>query len=356
MKITGVLVHLMVKIAPEVYGPYVIYENGKRVLYVAVLKALYGMLVASLLWYSKFKKDLEGLGFVFNPYDPCIANKIVNGKQHTIRFHVDDLMCSHVDQNVNTKFLLWLDSKYGTYGSVKATRGKIHDYLGMIFDFSEPGKVIIGMTDYMNAMVDDFPIDFKPSDTATTPAASDLFAKGDSSPLNKEQAEVYHTFVAKALFACKRARPDIQPTVAALCTCVREPNQDDWNKLIRLLKYINGTRMDRLHLSADDLSIIKWYVDVAFAVHPDFKSHTGGGMTFGTGMPINASRKQKLNTRSSMESELVGANDMAQMILGTKFIMEAQGYDVKENILYQNNKSTILLGLVWFGLVNLLPV
>jgi len=66
-------------------------------------------------------------------------------------------------------------------------------------------------------------------------------------------------------------------------------------------------------------------------------------MTMGTGMPINTSRKQKLNTRSSTESELVGANDMAQMILWTKFFMEEQGYNVKENILYQDNKSTILL-------------
>jgi len=89
---------------------------------------------------------------------------------------------------------------------------------------------------------------------------------------------VFHTFIAKALFACKRARPDIQPTVAALCTRVKEPNQDDWNKLIRLLKFINGMREDRLYLSADDLSGIKWYVDVAFAVHPDFKSQTGGGV------------------------------------------------------------------------------
>ena len=343
MKITGVLVHLMVEVAPEIYGPYVVYENGKKVLYVKVLKALYGMLVASLLWYTKFKKELEGCGFKFNPYDPCVANKTVNGKQHTIRFHVDDLMCSHVDPEVNTKFLKWLNSKYGTYGEVVATRGGVHEYLGMQFDYTEPSKVIIGMTKYMKAMVDDFPMEFKPSDTAPTPAASDLFAKGESTALNAEQAEVFHTYVAKALFACKRARPDIQPTVATLCTRVKEPNQDDWNKLIRLLKYINGTREDRLHLSADDLSIIKWYVDVAFAVHPDFKSHTGGGMTFGTGMPINASRKQKLNTRSSTESELVGADDMAQMILWTKFFMEAQGYDVKENILYQDNKSTILL-------------
>ena len=46
MKITGVLVHLLVQLAPEVYGPYVVFENGKKVLYVQVLKALYGMLVS----------------------------------------------------------------------------------------------------------------------------------------------------------------------------------------------------------------------------------------------------------------------------------------------------------------------
>jgi len=82
MKMTGVLVHLMVEQAPEVHGPHVVHENGKKVLHVAVLKALHGMLVSSLLWCNKFKKDVEGCGFVFNPYDPCVANKMVNGK-HT---------------------------------------------------------------------------------------------------------------------------------------------------------------------------------------------------------------------------------------------------------------------------------
>ena len=100
---------------------------------------------------------------------------------------------------------------------------------------------------------------------------------------------------------------------------------------------------DKLILSADDLHVIKWYVDSSFAVHPDFKSHTGGGMTYGQGMPITVSRKQKLNTKSSTEAELVGADDVSTMILWTKLFLEAQGYEIKNNILYQDNKSTILL-------------
>ena len=114
MKIAGVLVDLMVQMAPEVYGPYVVFENGKRVIYTQVLRAIYGMLVASLLWYKAFRGELEQKGYVFNNYDPCVCNKTIQGKQHTVRFHVDDLMCSHVDKRVNDKFLKWLNKKYGS--------------------------------------------------------------------------------------------------------------------------------------------------------------------------------------------------------------------------------------------------
>jgi hypothetical protein len=86
MKITGVLVDLLVALAPEVYADYVMIENGMKTLYTEVLRALYGMLVAALLWYNKFREDLEKIGFVSNPYDPCVANRTIDGKQHTIHF------------------------------------------------------------------------------------------------------------------------------------------------------------------------------------------------------------------------------------------------------------------------------
>ena len=107
-------------------------------------------------------------------------------------------------------------------------------------------------------------------------AADDLFSIGNDEKLSKDRAEEFHTTVAKGLFVCKRARPDIQPVIAVLCTRVKAPNKSDWDKLIQLLKFLNGTRDDVLTLSADSLGTIKWYVDASFAVHHDFKSHTGG--------------------------------------------------------------------------------
>ena len=76
MKITGVLVSLLVNLSPEVYGPYVVSDKHRKVLYVQVLRGLYGMLVAALLWYTEFRGDLEGKGYEFNPYDPCVAKQV----------------------------------------------------------------------------------------------------------------------------------------------------------------------------------------------------------------------------------------------------------------------------------------
>ena len=129
-------------------------------LYVEILHVLYGMLEVALLWYNEFRKDLEEKGFVFNPYDPCVATKMVNGNQFTIHFHVDDLMSSLVEPGVNAKFLKFLNDKYGKHVEVKCTWGTSHDYLGMTLDF-ENGKLTVDMVEYVKNMLEEFPLKFK---------------------------------------------------------------------------------------------------------------------------------------------------------------------------------------------------
>ena len=80
MKITGTLVNILTDMDPEM-RKYVVIENGKRVIYTIVLRAIYGMLQSSLLWYNQFRGDLEEKGCIFNDYDPCITNKLINNKQ-----------------------------------------------------------------------------------------------------------------------------------------------------------------------------------------------------------------------------------------------------------------------------------
>jgi len=345
MKITGVLVDMLVQLNPNLYSKYVVYNNGKKTLYVWVLRALYGMLTSSLVWYKKFRKDLENYGFEFNPYDPCVASRFVRGQQHTIRFHVDDIMSSHRDKNVNTEFGRWLNNKYGKHKPVEPVRGKRHDFLGMHLDFTEPKVLNIDMCGHVDNMVDTFPIELDKDDIRKYPAGDKLFDEGTGEILNEKDKEQFHTTTAKGLYISKRARPDIQLTIAVLCTRVQNPNKDDWNKLIHLLKFLNGTRNKKLRITANNLAVIKWYVDASFAVHPDYKSHTGATMIFdgGVGSVMNLSRKQKLNTRSSTEAELVGVDDASVLILWTKLFLEALGYTIMKNVIYQDNKSAILL-------------
>ena len=87
---------MMVQVDPIMYRKYVTYpSNGQAMLYVRLIKALYGMLRAALIFYKRLRSDLENMGFEINPYDPCVANKMVNGNQMTICWHVENLKVSH---------------------------------------------------------------------------------------------------------------------------------------------------------------------------------------------------------------------------------------------------------------------
>jgi hypothetical protein len=66
-------------------------------------------------------------------------------------------------------------------------------------------------------------------------------------------------------------------------------------------------------------------------------------MTMGKGSVYSTSIGQKLNTKSSTEAELVGVSDVMPMIVWTRYFLEAQGYDVKESPIYQDNMSAMLL-------------
>jgi hypothetical protein len=308
MKIRGVLVDILCQLDNS-YKEYVVTKNGQQVLYVHVLKAIYGMLLSSLLFYKKLATDLMSYGFVLNPYDPCVANKFVDRKQITVSWHVDDLKVIHEDKSTIDDFIEWVKLTYGSIGTVKVCRGSVHDYLGMTLDYRVKGQVSIDMTGYVEKMIDGFPQQL--DGESMIPWNDSLFKVNEEAiKLDRHQAENFHTVVAQGLFLCNRGRPDIAPAIAFLSTRVRCPDEEDWQKLVRLMKFLKATRKDVLTLKASSDKCIKWYADASFAVHPDFKSHTGATMTMGQGAVMSMSRKQKLNARSSTEAELIAADEV----------------------------------------------
>jgi hypothetical protein len=342
MKLEGPLAKLLIRVNPQLYSKYTVMEKGRTVLYVQLLKALYGTLQAALLFWQDLSGHLKEWGFELNPYDWCVANKMVNGKQCTILWHVDDLKISHVDPEVVKSIIDQLNKRYGKEAPLVVTWGKVHDYLGMTLDFSEDGKIKITMIDYIKNMLAELPEDM--AGEAATPAANHLFEVSEKPVLlSQEKAELFHHYTAKLLFLCKRARPDVQTTVAFLTTRVRTPDEDDYKKLTRCMRYLRATLNMPLTLEANDLRMVHWWIDASFAVHPDMKSHTGATMSMGKGSIYSKSTRQRLNTKSSTEAELVGVDDLMPQVLWTKYFLESQGYAVKDSIVYQDNQSTMLL-------------
>ena len=114
-----------------------------------------------------------------------------------------------------------------------------------------------------------------------------------------------------------------------------------------MLRYLKDNEELELRLEAKDTGdpqklAALWHADAAFAVHADMKSHTGGTHTLGKGSLQTISSKQKLNTTSSTEAELVAAHEITKHLIWSMNFLKEQGYETKP-ILYQDNTSAILL-------------
>ena len=155
------------------------------------------------------------MGFVINPYNSCVANKMINGTQMAIRWHVDDSLISHVSQSEIMKVVQGIKDIYEE--NLTETVGTMHDYLGMMFDYSFVSEVKINMWDYLRNVIKEFPEEI--TGTCTTPASEYLFkVREDGRKPSEELADAFHHTVYQLLFAANRVRRDIQMDILFLAT------------------------------------------------------------------------------------------------------------------------------------------
>ena len=322
------------------YRNFLTTEQKKPVLYLRLARALYGCVKSAMLWYQLFTTTLKGLGFKLNPYDTCVANATVRGKQCTIVWYVDDNKISHVDPSVVTDIIHKIEAKFG---KMTVTRGDKHEFLGMQIHLDKScGTAQISMSSYLREAITESQMDIRRS--VATPATSSLFTiVDDSGKLAPKDADLFRRIVCKLLYVGLRARSDILTALAFLTTRISQPTEYDHRKLRRLLEYLYGTLDMTLTLGADNLGTIYTWVDASYAVHGDMCSHTGGVISFGTGGILCKSSKQKLNTKSSTEAELVGASDYLPNTIWVMHFMEQQGYPILHSSFAQDNESAIKL-------------
>jgi hypothetical protein len=340
----------LVQIILEDHPEYVDYVQEDGSVEGLLQQALYGCLESAELWYEELFGTFTNIaGYTRNPLDRCIYNKMVPSDdnpnvqcQSTILVYVDDILILCKSQKEIETVTQHLKD---AYKKITIEDGPIINYLGMVLNFQfKSNAVQIDMSNYIINCIDAHQIE----GIALTPALPNLFEVDSSSELlSTNEKELFHSSVAKLLFCAKRVRHDIMTPIAFLSTRVNSPTKQDMDKLRRILKYLNGVPDLGIVLEADydeeQGIIIHSYIDASYGVHVDGRSHSGIAVSLGKGCIYIRSAKQMLVTKSSSEAELVAASDEISQVIWLREFLIGQGYQPKQTILYQDNRSTIAM-------------
>ena len=327
------------KMMMKLDASYEQFADRKGCFVVKLDKALYGCVESAALWYENLTATLKDLGYRRNDYELCVYNKISDGVQCTAAVHVDDLIITSVNQGMIDGLCSGLELRYG---EITRQDGPVLNYLGMVFDLSVVGEVRMSMKGY----IDDTILYADTPGKAKSPATDGLFEIRDDVTLVPESVRVwFHSVVAKLCYLAKRAKPECLTAIAYLATRVTRCTTDDVDKLKRLLRYVASTKERGVTLRPGALGIcVRVFIDAAYGVHADGKSHTGSCVVIGDVGAVHCkSSKQSIVTKSSTEAELVALSDSANQGLYIRNFLISQGYTMEPVIIYQDNMSCMAL-------------
>jgi len=334
MRLDSKLSAAMCRIQPD-FNRFLSPKSG--VLFVLLRKALYGLKQSGKLWYDLLTDILLKHGFVRNEYDACVFYKRDEHGLSVLLLYVDDILLLSPTKREADKLHKILLKKFE---EVKRQDGPSVSFLGMSL-FFEPGQVRLSMRGYESDLVKD--LGEGPAKSATTPATSDLFESGDTPLLSAADQAKYHTLVAKCLYLAKRTRGDILTAVSYLTTRVQAPTERDRDKLVRLIRYISATVGQELVLASNKPCQVIGMIDASYALHEDAKSHTGLVITLGVGAILCVSSKQKIMTKSSTESELIGLTDKIGDVIWVGSYLECMGQFEGPVLNGHDNRSALAL-------------
>lgn len=339
VKIDKTITAMLLKLKPD----YETFIGDDGYLFVELDKAMYGCIESAKLWYEHLRKILvTDLGFEQNIVDACTFNKTDDaGYQITVIMHVDDMLITCANKRTLDNLLSNLADKFP---ETKCHYGPCVPFLGMDLDFKDVGNVRITMHG-AEADIIATAGDIGARDT-NSPALDNLFVVNQDNELVSEaDQDWFRSNVAKLLYLGKRARPEILTAISFLATRAAKADSDDLGKLRRVLRYIRSSTGRGIRLSPGTQGVhVRAYVDAAYGVHMDGKSHTGVSIILGDAGPVFVrSTKQPITAKSSTEAELIGTSDSANQVFHIRNFIIAQGHGDQPAQILQDNMSCMAL-------------
>jgi len=191
-------------------------------LYTVLLKAMYGCVQASALWYAMIKAELEKLGYSVGPTDPCVFVKQVGNRIFILLLYVDFILAI-VDKDEAEKIRAHLVAKFG---SVQFETGGRLSYLGMEINVTDAGTSV-DMSFYVKRLLEDAKDKMNPVVYASLGTKETFVANDEKKRLQESERVFFHSTVAKLLYLSKRGRPNILMVVTYLCMRVQNATVED---------------------------------------------------------------------------------------------------------------------------------
>ena len=306
-------------------------QDDGRIL-VRLRKALYGLKTAGRDWFNNVKETLINCGYKQSQVDKCIFY----GNGITIFTYVDDFLTIGEPTAINA----FRDNMTRAYGKLKEKRGSEVMYLGMNIKRMRNGDITVDQKGYIEQLLSDYQVD---GNESKYPACANLMHESENHDVVDEKD--YLSLVMKIMFIATRSRPDILFATVTLASRSTTHLAVDYDRLIKILRYLNGTRDKGLRYHNAGKIKLRMFVDAGFQTHRDAKGHTGfiifpdelsAGVLF-------KCKKQGSVSQSSTEAELISLHEGVTYLKWLSSIYEELGHATKPIEVYEDNKSTMML-------------
>ena len=308
---------------------------------VELKKALYGLRQAGREWYELLAYFLTTQGYVRSNIDKCLFSKTVGGVISHLAIYVDDvLIISNSDEEVDA-ITRALEKRFG---SITVQEGETMSFVGIEIITDAAGNTRLRQRGYIMDILNHFGV--QDEQKAEYPCTGNIM---DPANPSEEDCNVaaYKSGVMKLMYLSTRTRPDIAFAVSALACRAERPKVSDWDRLVHLARYLNGTKDDSLLLKNGGRIEVSAFVDASFMTHRDMRGHTGYCVfadKIGSAAILYRSVKQKSVADSSTEAEVIALHELVQHLLWITSIYEEMGIPVIKPInIHNDNRANITL-------------
>ena len=334
MKIGADLAAIIVDIDPE-YGRYLSADGHMTV---RLKKALYGLKTSGKLWYAELHQGLTEIGYSRSSIDKCLYFRKDGAKITYALVYVDDILFIGNDANFRATSIQRITEKFLTI-----SRQPLNEvvFLGMHIKKHLNGDITIDQESYVADLLQEYNI----TTTSDKPCSANITNEHPVSSNLLADPSAYRSLNMQLLYLATRTRPDILFPTTILATRSKSPTIVDYERLLKILQYLNGSKTDCITFTARGKLRPRAFVDASFNLHWDAKGHTGFAIfpDSSSCAILVKSIKHKTIADSSTEAELIALHESLKYISWIVDLYLELGHDVRPVDILQDNLSAIAL-------------